>query len=136
MIDDALIKTHPDAENIKAFLSLIAAKFEIKILSLRGERADLGAQERANLNPLKALMSFDGAVVFKHDADERLIGGRYFSMVAKIRHGDRVRIKTPHLDLQKEFILDEGLKGTVALLGLGARSFDGYDFELAEISKV
>ena len=136
LIDDALVKTHPDAENIKAFLSLIAAKFEIKILNLRGERADLGVQEGANLSPLKELMSFDGAVVFKHDADDSFVGGRYFSMVAKIKHGDRVRIKTPHLDLQKEFILDEGLKGTVALLGLGARSFDGYDFELAEISKV
>lgn len=136
VIDDALIKTHPDAENIKAFLSLIAAKFGVKILSLRGERADLDAQERVNLSPLKEPENFDGAVVFKHGADERLIGGRYFSMVAKIKHGDRVRIKTPHLDLQKEFILVEGLKGTVALLGLGARSFDGYDFELAEISKV
>ena len=136
LIDDALVKTHPDAENIKAFLSLIAAKFEIKILSLRGERADLDSQERVNLSPLKEPENFDGAVVFKHDADKRLIGGRYFSMVAKIKHGDRVRIKTPHLDLQKEFILDEGLKGTVALLGLGAWSFDGYDFELAEISKV
>lgn len=136
LIDDALVKTHPDAENIKAFLSLIAAKFEIKILSLRGERADLDSQERVNLSPLKEPENFDGAVVFKHGADKRLIGGRYFSMVAKIKHGDRVRIKTPHLDLQKEFILDEGLKGTVALLGLGAWSFDGYDFELAEISKV
>ena len=136
LIDDALIKTHPDAENIKAFLSLIAAKFEIKILSLRGERAELAAPHAVNLNPLKEPMSFDGAVVFKHGADDSFVGGRYFSMVAKIKGGDRVRIKTPHLDLQKEFILDEGLKGTVALLGLGARSFDGYDFELAEISKV
>ena len=136
LIDDALIKTHPDAENIKAFISLIAAKFEIKILNLRGERADLGAQERANLSPLKEPENFDGAVVFKHDADERLIGGRYFSMVAKIGNGDRVRIKTSHLNLEKEFILDEGLKGTVALLGSGGHGFGGYNFELAEISKV
>ena len=136
LIDDALIQTHPDAENIKAFLSLIAAKFGVKILSLRGERADLGAQGRANLSPLKEPENFDGAVVFKHDADERLIGGRYFSMVAKIKGGDRVRIKTPHLNLEKEFILDEELKGTIALLGSGGQGFDGYNFELAEISKV
>lgn len=136
LIDDALIQTHPDAENIKAFLSLIAAKFGVKILSLRGERADLGAQGQANLSPLKEPENFDGAVVFKHDADERLIGGRYFSMVAKIKGGDRVRIKTPHLNLEKEFILDEELKGTIALLGSGGQGFDGYNFELAEISKV
>lgn len=136
LIDDALIKTHPDAENIRAFLSLIAAKFGVKILSLRGERADLGAQERVNLSPLKEPENFDGAVVFKHDADEQLIGGRYFSMVAKIKHGDRVRIKTPHLNLEKEFILDEELKGTIALLGSGGQGFGGYNFELAEISKV
>ena len=136
LIDDALIKTHPDAENIKAFLSLIAAKFGVKILSLRGEQADLGAQERANLSPLKEPENFDGAVVFKHDADERLIGGRYFCMVAKIKGGDRVRIKTPHLNLEKEFILDEELKGTIALLGSGGQGFGGYNFELAEISKV
>ncbi len=136
LIDDALIKIHPDAENIKAFLSLIAAKFGVKILSLRGERADLGAQGRANLSPLKEPENFDGAVVFKHDADDRLIGGRYFSMVAKIKHGDRVRIKTPHLNLEKEFILDEELKGTIALLGSGGHGFGGYNFELAEISKV
>ncbi|WP_298020058.1 hypothetical protein [uncultured Campylobacter sp.] len=136
LIDDALIKTHPDAENIRAFLSLIAAEFGVKILSLRGERADLGAQERVNLSPLKEPENFDGAVVFKHDADDRLIGGRYFSMVAKIKHGDRVRIKTPHLNLEKEFILDEELKGTIALLGSGGQGFGGYNFELAEISKV
>ena len=136
LIDDALIKTHPDAENIKAFLSLIAAKFGVKILSLRGERADLGAQERVNLSPLKEPENFDGAVVFKHDTDERLIGGRYFCMVAKIKDGDRVRIKTPHLNLEKEFILDEELKGTIALLGSGGQGFGGYNFELAEISKV
>ena len=136
LIDDALIKTHPDAENIKAFLSLIAAKFGVKILNLRGERADLGAQERANLSPLKEPENFDGAVVFKHDADDRLVGGVYFSMVAKIKYGDRVRIKTPHLNLEKEFILDEELKGTIALLGSGGQGFGGYNFELAEISKV
>lgn len=136
LIDDALIKTHPDAENIRAFLSLIAAKFGVKILSLRGERADFGAQWRANLSPLKEPENFDGAVVFKHYADDKLIGGRYFSMVAKIKGGDRVRIKTPHLNLEKEFILDEGLKGTVALLGSGGQGFGGYNFELAEISKV
>ena len=136
LIDDALIKTHPDAENIRAFISIIAAKFGIKILSLRGERADLGAQGRANLSPLKELENFDGAVVFKHDADDRLIGGRYFSMVVKIKGGDRVRIKTPHLNLEKEFILDEELKGTIALLGSGGQGFGGYNFELAEISKV
>lgn len=136
LIDDALIKTHPDAGNIKAFLSLIAAKFGIKILSLHGERAELGAASALNLSPLKEPENFDGAVVFKHDADERLIGGRYFSMVAKIKHGDRVRIKTPHLNLEKEFILDEELKGTIALLGSGGQGFGGYNFELAEISKV
>ena len=136
LIDDALIKTHPDAENIRAFISIIAAKFGIKILSLRGERADLGAQGWANLSPLKEPKNFDGAVVFKHDADDRLIGGRYFCMVAKIKGGDRVRIKTPHLNLEKEFILDEELKGTIALLGSGGQGFSGYNFELAEISKV
>ena len=136
LIDDALIKTHPDAENIRAFISIIAAKFGVKILSLRGEQADLGAQEQANLSPLKEPENFDGAVVFKHDADDRLIGGRYFSMVAKIKGGDRVRIKTPHLNLEKEFILDEELKGTIALLGSGGQGFGGYNFELAEISKV
>ena len=136
LIDDPLIQTHPDAENIKAFLSLIAAKFGVKILSLRGEQADLGAQGRANLSPLKEPENFDGAVVFKHDANDKLIGGRYFSMVAKIKGGDRVRIKTPHLNLEKEFILDEELKGTIALLGSGGHGFGGYNFELAEISKV
>ena len=136
LIDDALIKTHPDAENIKAFLSLIAAEFGVKILSLRGEQVELAAPHAVNLNPLKEPMNFDGAVVFKHDADERLIGGRYFSMVAKIKGGDRVRIKTPHLNLEKEFILDEELKGTIALLGSGGQGFGGYNFELAEISKV
>ena len=95
LIDDALIKTHPDAENIKAFLSLIAAEFGVKILNLRGEQMELAAPHAVNLSPLKEPMNFDGAVVFKHDTDERLIGGRYFSMVAKIKGGDRVRIKTP-----------------------------------------
>ena len=96
----------------------------------------MGAQGRVNLSPLKEPENFDGAVVFKHDTDERLIGGRYFSMVAKIKDGDRVRIKTPHLNLEKEFILDEELKGTIALLGSGGQGFGGYNFELAEISKV
>ena len=136
LIDDALIKTHPDAENIKAFLSLIAAEFGVKILSLRGEQVELAAPHAVNLSPLKEPMNFDGAVVFKHDADDRLVGGVYFSMVAKIKYGDRVRIKTPHLNLEKEFIQEGWINGAIALLGSGGRGFGGYNFELAEISKV
>ena len=38
--------------------------------------------------------------------------------------------------LEKEFIQDGWINGAIALLGSGGRGFSGYNFELAEISKV
>ena len=55
-------------------------------------------------------------------------------MVAKIQNNDKVIIKTKNLNLEKTFILDENLKGTVALLGID--EVLDYNFELARIIKV
>ncbi|MBP3224308.1 MAG: hypothetical protein J6M14_03245 [Campylobacter sp.] len=133
IIDDALIDTHSDKENIQTFLSLLQDEYKFKILRLNGEEF---CPQKQELTELKELENFDGAVVFKHSLDDKFVGGAYFSMVAKIKDGDMCEISTPNFSVKRKFELDANLKGTVARLGFGGENFSGYDFEIAKISRV
>lgn len=131
IVDENLITSHSDSKNIESFLKLLQDEFKFEIINLQGEKVALNLSE---LTELKELEIYDGAVVFKHDKDDKFTGGNYFCMVAKIKNGDEVVIKTKNLEVKKRFELDENLKGTIARLGLS--KFEGYNYEVAKISKV
>ena len=132
IIDDALVNSHSDKANIQSFLALLQDEYGFKILTLNGEEF---RPQKSNLIEPQELDSYDGAVVFKHNQNSEFIGGAYFCAVAKISDGDECEISTPNFTLRRKFRLDQSIKGTVAHLGFGGQSFDGYNFELAKVSK-
>ncbi|MSN95718.1 hypothetical protein F1B92_00635 [Campylobacter sp. FMV-PI01] len=131
IVDENLIKFHIDNKNIIEFLNLISSKFKIKILD--ENLCEINLQSHL-LTPLKDLLNYDGAVIFKHTKNNKFTGGKYFCMVAKIKDGDFVKISSNSLEVTTKFELDENLKGTIALLGVDI--IDSYKFELVKISKV
>ncbi|PSM52165.1 NADH:quinone oxidoreductase I, chain G-like protein (cl35703 superfamily) [Campylobacter blaseri] len=131
ILDENLLNYQDDEKNIKSFLKIIQDKFNLKIINLQGKELKF---ETVELSELKEPEDYDGAVVFKHNLDNKFVGGRYFCMVAKIKDGDYVNIKTKTLDVNMKFELDDDLKGTIALLGIDDNNY--YRYELAKISKV
>lgn len=131
IIDDMYLNSHNDAKNISSFLRILQDKIGFKLLNLKGEEIDIEETKPQNLADLEL---YDGVVIFKHTKNRVFKGGKYFSMIAKIKDGDEVNIKTKTLNLRAKFALDENLKGTIALLGVD--KIDGYNYEIAEISKV
>lgn len=131
IIDENLINHQMDEKNIKTFLKIIVDKFNLKAINLQGEELEF---KQSELTELQEPENYDGAVVFKHNLDDKFVGGKYFCMVAKIKDGDYVNIKTDTLDINCKFELDESLKGTIALLGI--KQLFGYRYELAKITRV
>ncbi|WP_297573512.1 hypothetical protein [uncultured Campylobacter sp.] len=130
IIEKDQISHHKDSNNIKAFLSIISQKTGAKIVGLDGKEYKF----KQELEELKELDEYDGAVVFKHNKDELFRGGKFFALAAKIKNGQKVKIELKDGMIEKEFVLDESLKGTIALLGL--KNVDNYAFEVAKIAKV
>ena len=131
IIDENLLNSHNEAKNLESFLAILQDKFKFEIINLKNEKITPNLNK---LSELKELEIYDGAVVFKHDKDDKFVGGNYFCMVAKISSGYEVVIKTKNLEVKKIFELDPNLKGTIARLGLD--KFNGYNYEVAKISKV
>ena len=128
--DENMLNFHKDKDNIKALLNLIASNFNLKIIDSAGNKLDFNS---ANLGELKELDNFDGAVVYKHTKDDEFKGGNYFKIVAKVKEGELVTIKSKNLNTTKTFKFDKNLKGTIAFLGL--KNLDNYAFEVVKTHK-
>lgn len=107
-----------------------------------------------SLEPIEDLPEFNGTVVYRCnpinqfngytavssgvEKDDVLRGSMQFAMAARISHGDSVMIEG--YDEAKMFVLDETLKGTIALLPCYDSPFGdmgaGYRFEKIQLKKV
>lgn len=130
IVDENMLNFHKDKDNIKALLNLIASNFNLKVIDSIGNKLDL---KNAFLGELKELDSFDGAVVYKHTKDDEFKGGNYFKIVAKVKEGELVTIKSKNLNITKTFKFDKNLKGTIAFLGV--KNLDNYAFEVVKTHK-
>lgn len=128
--DENMLNFHKDKDNIKALLNLIASNFNLKVIDSYENKLDL---KNAFLGELKELDSFDGAVVYKHTKDDEFKGGNYFKIVAKVKDGELVTIKSKNLNITKTFKFDKNLKGTIAFLGV--KNLDNYAFEVVKTHK-
>ncbi|NOX16498.1 MAG: hypothetical protein GXP61_10865, partial [Epsilonproteobacteria bacterium] len=128
---------HPRAKNIAKLLSLLVKYGNFKIYS-----QDLNvtcSQEENELEDVEVLDSFDGSVVYgcpSSDPDEQelLIGSKQFMMAAKVKNDEDVFVITNSNEYQRKFIMDEELKGTVALMP-SAQGDESYYYKIAKIIK-
>ena len=115
-------------ENISKFINILKqfSNIEIKCLS-ELKTNSLHVEELAELK------SFDGTVVFQYNSTHSinlLIGSSQFGVAAKIQDGQMIVVKNQN----REFKLDEKLKGTIALMP-SIIDENLYRFEVAKIIK-
>jgi hypothetical protein len=71
--------------------------------------------------PPETLESYDGTIAYACPAltkeeSSQLLGSRQFGVAAKAKHGDTVEVHSTLGVQVRTFCVDEGMKGTVALL--------------------
>lgn len=66
------------------------------------------------------------------DADDMILGSQSFMMAAKVTNGARVIVEVGDKKLQRSFVLDSSMKGTIALLCMES-SVSGYKIRKANI---
>lgn len=128
--------THERLANIKLFLQIIKKYTNIDVVSLGKEPLDIAISLPEEVEELE---SFDGTVVVRTKAkskDElgKLIGSRQFSIAAKSSNNQAVLVDLGNTKEVREFIIDESLKGTIALMPIENES-SVYRYEVAKIVK-
>ena len=121
-------------DSFSTFSVLIAPKYSdgntVEILDVQ----QLGA-----LDPVSPLPEYNGTVVYqcypnKQSNNDTLRGSAQFAIAARLNNGDLVAIDG--YDGTKTFLVDETLKGTIALNVLDEESNCGYRFEKIKLMRV
>ncbi len=90
------------------------------------------------LDEVEELDSYNGLVICKNEtvSNHQLIGGVSFSKVAKIEDGDEIEISFKNQTINREFKIDQNLKGTIALCGHNNDILLPYSYTQVKIEKV
>ncbi len=138
------IFTHVKIDNIIKICSLIQKYSDFNIVCLNKEFQNLLNDyintELQNIENVNELNSYNGTLVYpiKHN-ENILIGSNSFAKLAKIKDGDEVFIKFDNQALQKTFISNDNLQGTIALCSIlnnDNNVFKGYCYKKVQIKKV
>lgn len=119
-------------QNIKRIISLLKKYSGIEILCFE----DVFDSEET-LEDIEELDSFDGTVVFNYKSDKNtdiLSGSSQFAVAAKIKDGQNIVINIDNKKENRNFVLDDKLKGTIALMPMSDESLS-YRCRLAKITK-
>ena len=130
---------HPRKENIAGIINLFVKYGNFKVFI---QDTDIEIEKNSiniELEDVTELNSFDGSVVYvcpAKDTDEQdlLIGSPQFMTAAKIKDGDDLFVFTENTEYKRRFVLDNELKGTVALLP-SANGDESYYYKIAKIIK-
>lgn len=136
------VESHERVQNIARLAALVEAYTDI---SLIGD-FDRDICADGVLEEIAALPEFNGTVVYRcnpnrePDRNDTLRGSSQFAIAARIGHGDKVEIRFEDSTERRTFVLDETLKGTIALMpssdsGYGSMN-ETYRFEKANIIRI
>ncbi|MBE0491583.1 MAG: hypothetical protein IBX44_04985 [Sulfurospirillum sp.] len=128
------LQVHPQSENIQILLEILARSSKICVTNLLGE-----TYVKSNRLPcaLQELKSFDGTVVMRYVSStdlDCLFGSNQFAIASKSKPNESILIHSKEGVLQKTFVLDEKLKGTIALMPV-AKEAVSYRYEVVKITK-
>lgn len=121
-------------DSITTFSVIIASKYN------DGKGVEmLDVNQNSILEPVSPLPEYNGTIVYqcypnKYTSDDTLVGSAQFAVAARLNSGDFVTIDGRKGT--KTFLVDETLKGTIALNVLDAESDCGYRFEKIKITRV
>lgn len=136
--------SHERVENITKIVSVIRKFSDFNIVSLEKEYQEiLNEACDESLEEVEELHSYNGTILYRvygeNDSDI-LIGSESFARVAKVKDKDEIFINYQNEKVQRKFVVDKNLYGTVALCPMSIDddsnlSF-GYRYKQVKIEKV
>lgn len=99
--------THPKGQNILSIFEEMAMQPHILCLF-----------DTLNPHTCTSLPEYNGLVVRITQGEPLLRGSQHFSLFAKLKNGDTPTISHQEFCIQAPFVLDESLRGTIAILQL------------------
>lgn len=128
---------HPRKENIKRFLSILKKYADVSFSSLHA--MDLSGKIEIP-SEVEELKSFDGTVVLNCKASNEdelnlLIGSQQFSIAAKAQNNQEIVVSFGSVQQNRKFVVDEELKGTIALMPMTEGNTSSYRYKMAKITK-
>lgn len=134
------VLSHKRAQNIVRLAALVEAYTDFTLIS----DFDRDVCAHGTLEDIVELPEFNGTVVYRCNPnaqlDSALRGSLQFATAARIGDGDEVQIQFNDSTEIRTFILDESLKGTIALSPMFDTEFgamnESYRFEKIKITRV
>lgn len=132
--------THPRANNIARLAGLIATYGKAKILLSPNDTIITHETNESMLEEVASLKSFDGVVIYRcpalnQEEEGCLMGSLQFQMAAKVQHGEKIQVVINQAIYPRIFVLDESLKGTIALMPCTQNEDISYRYNVAKIVK-
>lgn len=127
---------HERSHNIKKFLCILKKYSKLSMLPVTEFEFDTECEVPEEVEELK---SFDGTAIVvckaKNDEEARLlIGSPQFSIAAKSSNNQGLHVNIGGVTLEKQFVIDENLKGTIALMP-ALEEENSYRYKVAKITK-
>ena len=138
------IFSHERVENITKILSVIRKYSDFTIVSLEPEFQDiLNDACDESFEEIEDLDSYNGTVIYRTYGEEDtdiLVGSESFARVAKVTDNDDIFINCAGEKVQRKFVVDKNLFGTVALCAMNSDDSsslsNGYRYKQVKIEKV
>lgn len=140
VLGDDLV-AHSRSENIARIATLIEENSALRVYTVSGVNREFTAPSGA-LEEVEELPEYNGTVIYNSNSQEKsesyLSGSAQFATAARIDDGDFISISFGGQTLNREFKIDSGLKGTIAINPTFdiAVDKDRYKFERSKINKI
>ena len=138
------IFTHPRVENITKILAIIKKQTDLNIISLDAQYQNMIDEIKdENLDDVEDLDSYNGTILYRTYGEEKtdvLVGSQSFARIAKVVNEDDVFINCGGERIQRKFMVDKDLYGTIALCAMNSDDSSslsqGYRYKQVKIEKV
>lgn len=142
------IFTHERVENIAKMLRVLKKNSNLTIISLDAQYQPLMDNINDDLNDedldeVNELDSYNGTIVYRTYGEEKtdiLVGSQSFARIAKVVDKEDVVISYKGEKVQRKFVVDNNLYGTIALCAMksddSSSLSQGYRYKQVKIEKV
>lgn len=135
---------HERVENIIKMLHLINVHTDFNVIALEDEHQQLiDSVSDTSLDEVEELASYNGTVLYRTYGEEQtdnLVGSESFARIAKVANNDTVFINCAGQKVQRKFVVDKNLYGTIALCAMNSDDSSslsqGYRYKQVKIEKV
>ena len=136
--------THARVDNIVKMLHLIQKHSNLTVLALEEAHQKLiDMSVETTLDEIEELDSYNGTILYRVYGEEKtdcLVGSESFARIAKVANEDDIFINCGTDKIQRKFMIDKNLYGTIALYAVNSDDTsslsEGYRYKQVKIEKV